>query len=287
MKVLKSLLLLAMAGLTMVSCVSKKKFTTETTAAAEREKALREELLITQGRVLSMETSNGNLTTSVTTLQEDKLRLEGEKKRLEEQIRKLSSEQVDQKQQFESVLQEQVKVLEQKQQTLSALQQVAQRRNEKLTTIQDDLKYVLKAYSPDEIAMEIKDGKLIITAADALLFDAGTAQLTRRGREAAGLTAAVFSKHPDVDIAVTAHTDNAAPSKKSGIRDNWEFSVLKAAAVSRVLTNEFFLSANQVNATGRGEYQPRSSNETREGRAQNRRVEMVVSVRLPDWGAKL
>ncbi len=287
MKALRLVLLLMVSMVTMVSCVSKKKFTTEISAAAAREKALQDELLLTKGRVLSMETVNANLTQSVTTLQEEKLRLEGEKARLEDQIRRLSNEQVDQKQQFESALQEQVKVLEQKELTLNALQELIQKRNEKLTTLQEDLKFVLKSYSADDVSVELKDGKLILTAADQLIFDAGTALVTRKGREVIGLTAAAFAKYPDIDIAIVCHTDNTTPSKKSNARDNWEYSAVRAAVITRVLTNEFFLNANQVSATGRGEFQPKDSNETKEGRAQNRRVEMVVTVKMQDWGAKL
>lgn len=287
MKVLKGLLLLAIGTLALTSCVSKKKFTREITAASEREKALQEELLLTKGRVLSMETVNSNLTQSVTMLQEDKLRLENEKMRLEGQIRQLSSDQVDQKQQFESALQEQVKALEEKQKMLDALQQIAQKRNEKLATLKDDLAFVLKLYSTEEASTEVKEGKLILTAADALVFDAGTALVTRKGREAMGLVAAVFAKYPDIDIAIVCHTDNTSPTKKSNVRDNWELSSVRAAVLSRVLTNEFFLNANQVSAVGRGEFQPRGSNETKEGRTLNRRIEIVVTVKMPDWAAAL
>lgn len=287
MKALHMVLLLALGMTTMVSCVSKKKFTIETSAAAAREKALQDELLLTKGRVLSMETVNANLTQSVTTLQEEKLRLEGDKARLEDQIRRLSSEQVDQKQQFESALQQQVKALEQKELTLNALQELIQKRDEKLKTLEEDLKFVLKSYSTDEISIEFKDGKLILTVADQTMFDAGTALVTRKGREVIGLTAGAFAKYPDIDIAVVCHTDNTPPSKKSNSRDNWEFSAVRAAVITRVLTNEFFLNANQVSATGRGEFQPKGSNETKEGRAQNRRIEMVVSVKMPDWGARI
>lgn len=284
---LRSTLLLALGLVAMVSCVSKKKFTTEISAATAREKALQDELLLTKGRVLSMETVNANLTQSVTALQEDKLRLEGEKARLEDQIRRLSNEQVDQKQQFESALQEKVKALEQKEVTLNALQELIQKRNEKLKTLQEDLRFVLKSYPPDDVSVDLKDGKLILTAADQLVFDPGTALVTRKGRELIGLTAAAFAKYPDIDIAIVCHTDNTAPSKKSNARDNWEYSAVRAAVITRVLTNEFFLNANQVSATGRGEFQPKDSNETKEGRTQNRRVEIIVTVKMPDWGARL
>lgn len=283
MKVLQGALLLTIGMTTMVSCVSKRKFTEAVTAADAREKQLQQDLQMTKGQVLTMETVNSNLTQSVTALQEDKLRLENEKQRLEEQIRRLSNEQVDQKQQFESALQEKVKTLEQKEQKLNAIETVLQKRDEQLSTLQEDLKYVLKPYSAEEVSVDLKDGKLILTASDALVFDAGTAQITRRGREAMGLTAAVLAKYFDVDIAIVCHTDNTAPSRKSAFRNNWEYSAARAAAVSRVLTNDFFLNANQVSAIGRAEFQPKGSNETKEGRTQNRRIEIVVSSKTTDW----
>ena len=87
----------------------------------------------------------------------------------------------------------------------------------------------------------------------------------------------VLSGYPGMFVTVVGHTDNKQPS--SSYKDNWNYSSLEAAAVVRMLTDEFDLARNQVLAAGKGEFAPRASNETPEGRKLNRRIELTIEAR--------
>jgi chemotaxis protein MotB len=77
------------------------------------------------------------------------------------------------------------------------------------------------------------------------------------------------------------HTDNAIQQNKK-LPDNWDLSVLRASAVVKALTDDFQLSPSRVLAAGKGEFSPMKSNETAEGKALNRRLELVMSIRMED-----
>jgi chemotaxis protein MotB len=82
-----------------------------------------------------------------------------------------------------------------------------------------------------------------------------------------------------VQINVEGHTDNK-PINSEKIKDNWDLSVLRATSIVRILTVEGTLDATRVTATGRGDSQPVATNDTPEGRALNRRTEIILTPRL-------
>jgi chemotaxis protein MotB len=89
----------------------------------------------------------------------------------------------------------------------------------------------------------------------------------------------VLSRHAELDIVVEGHTDNV-PIKSKEFKDNWDLSVIRATTVARILTRDYGLNPSQVTAAGKGEFQPKASNETAEGRALNRRTEIILAPRL-------
>jgi len=86
---------------------------------------------------------------------------------------------------------------------------------------------------------------------------------------------------PAFSLQVVGHTDNAAQLNRK-LPDNWDMSVLRASTVTKVLTEDFQLSPSRVLTAGKGEFSPRQSNESAEGKAKNRRIEIVASLRLED-----
>jgi chemotaxis protein MotB len=91
----------------------------------------------------------------------------------------------------------------------------------------------------------------------------------------------ILQLFPAFTIQVVGHTDNAIPQNKK-LPDNWDLSVLRASAVAKALTDELQLSPSRILAAGKGEFSPMKSNETPEGKALNRRIELVISLRIED-----
>lgn len=91
----------------------------------------------------------------------------------------------------------------------------------------------------------------------------------------------ILQLFPAFTIQVVGHTDNAIQQNKK-LPDNWDLSVLRASAVTKALTDEWQLSPSRISAAGKGEFSPMKSNETPEGKALNRRIELIISLRLED-----
>lgn len=96
-----------------------------------------------------------------------------------------------------------------------------------------------------------------------------------------GKISEILQLFPAFTIQVIGHTDNAVQQNKK-LPDNWDLSVLRASAVSKVLVDEWQISPSRILAAGKGEFSPIKSNETAEGKALNRRIDLVVSLRTED-----
>jgi chemotaxis protein MotB len=125
----------------------------------------------------------------------------------------------------------------------------------------------------------MRDGKVYVAMSDRLLFRSGSDQVESRGREALSMLANVLTTQPDIDMFIEGHTDNV-PIRTTRFSDNWDLSVLRATSVVRILTSEHGVNHAQIIPSGRGEYFPVDDNTTADGRARNRRTEIILSPKL-------
>ncbi|MBK8705458.1 MAG: OmpA family protein [Saprospiraceae bacterium] len=277
-------LLFLIIPLLTTACVGKKKFLTEVNQRQDCEKKaaqLTQDLRYAQSRMAEQDKSLTDLNANLRQLENDKGRLTTELKYKEQQINSITDERLSQKQQMEAALAAKAKELEAREQVITELQQAVAQRDEKLNGILTKIQIALAQYTADDLSVEIKNGKLYVALSDKLLFESGSAKMDRRGRDALSSLSNVLSKYPDLDIIVEGHTDNV-PVKGGAFADNWDLSVIRATAVARLLTKDYALNPNQVTAAGRSEFQPKASNESREGRALNRRTEIIIAPKLND-----
>lgn len=131
----------------------------------------------------------------------------------------------------------------------------------------------------DQISLRLGAGGLAIVMSDNILFDSGKATLKRSAYSILDKVAAVIKKEvPGKNIGVSGHTDSM-PIKHSTWRSNWELSTARATNVLHYLEEEG-IPSSRLSATGYGEHRPIATNATASGRAQNRRVEIVI---LPEF----
>lgn len=117
---------------------------------------------------------------------------------------------------------------------------------------------------------------LVLTFLDEIFFDSGKAIIRPEAAPVLEKVGKVLQETvPDSPVAVEGHSDNE-PIRVSGWRSNWELSSARALAVVHHFIDREGLSPERVRAVGFGEYQPVTSNDTPEGRRQNRRVEIVI-----------
>jgi chemotaxis protein MotB len=126
------------------------------------------------------------------------------------------------------------------------------------------------------VKVEMLERGLVITFVAEVLFDSGKATLREQALDTLEKVANVLNTTvQDLNVGVEGHTDNE-PIRKSGWKSNWELSVARAISVLHYLADENQVDPRRLSATGYGEYHPVAGNETKEGRQQNRRVEIVI-----------
>jgi chemotaxis protein MotB len=116
--------------------------------------------------------------------------------------------------------------------------------------------------------------------ASEILFPSGKAKLSPQGEQAIAEVAQVLATIADRNFQVAGHTDNV-PIKKKKFKSNWELSTARAVAVVKHMIKNGMDSTN-LSAAGYAETQPAASNDTEEGRAQNRRIEIVLQPNLDE-----
>lgn len=124
------------------------------------------------------------------------------------------------------------------------------------------------------LVSSIEERGLVVSIQDTLLFDSGSAVITPRAHQILDKVCSVLAVAPNY-IKVEGHTDNL-PIHTAQFPSNWELSVLRATNVVQIMASEGGIAADRLSATGYGEYRPIASNSTDEGRAQNRRVDLVI-----------
>lgn len=143
------------------------------------------------------------------------------------------------------------------------------------------LREALLGFDGDELTTEIKNGKIYVSMSDKLMFQSGKADVQEKGREALRALASVLTKNKEFQILVEGHTDNV-PIKTAQYSDNWDLSVARATSMVRILQGEHKLHPDRLTASGRGEYDPKATNDTAAGRAKNRRTEIILSPDLSE-----
>lgn len=121
-------------------------------------------------------------------------------------------------------------------------------------------------------------GKLTLNMVDQILFDSGSADVKGDGKKVLDKVGEALNKIQDKDIRIEGHTDNK-PLKQSLRKEfpsNWELSTARATAVARYLIDHDGVDPKRLVAAGYGEFRPKASNDTAEGRAQNRRIEIIL-----------
>ena len=128
---------------------------------------------------------------------------------------------------------------------------------------------------------EDERGIIISLVADAF-YESGSAELTPEGREVIDKMGGFLSDDDfsENDIRVEGHTDNSPVSPQSPSYElypsNWELSAARAVKIVRILNENYGINGKSLEAIGLGEYQPVETNDIEEGRAYNRRIEIVI-----------
>lgn len=129
----------------------------------------------------------------------------------------------------------------------------------------------------DKQSVNFVNNEIRISLDEDLLFRPTQARIRTAGIQNLKKMAEFMNKYPTLKLYVVGNTDN---KKAKNFKDNWDYSVIRASNVVKVLTDEYQVSPSRVIAAGKGEFAPKSSNETREGQIANRRIDFVILPRF-------
>ena len=163
------------------------------------------------------------------------------------------------------------------------------RKNEKVKYLQSSLKdkdsianilkgkisTALTGFEGNGLSVEQRDSKIYVSLDEKLMFEVGKFKVSPKGAEVIKKLGDVLEKNPDINILIEGHTDNTGTPKV-----NWKLSTERALAITTILLENDSIDARRVTSAGRGQYSPIGSNKIPEGRARNRRCEIVLTPKL-------
>jgi chemotaxis protein MotB len=164
---------------------------------------------------------------------------------------------------------------------LKTLQEMIKSQKAIMSNLQNSIAEALMNYSADELSVYIKDGNVYVSLAEKLLYKSGSDVVDPKGKEALASLAKVLNSTKDIRVMIEGHTDNVPISSKQ-FEDNWDLSTARATSIVRILTTDFGFDSNRITASGRSQFHPVKTNDTPEGRAGNRRTEVILSPDLKE-----
>lgn len=144
------------------------------------------------------------------------------------------------------------------------------------------LKRSLVDINDEDVNIEVKKGVVYISISDKMLFQSGKYEINQSAEIVLGKIARVLNDHKQLDILVEGHTDDV-PISTQVLVDNWDLSVKRATSVVRLLQVKYGISPERMTAGGRSEFVPKTSNSTVEGKAINRRTEIIILPKLDEF----
>ncbi|MAP79475.1 MAG: cell envelope biogenesis protein OmpA [Aequorivita sp.] len=139
----------------------------------------------------------------------------------------------------------------------------------------------------DDIKIDIDETVVMITISDKLLFNSGSARVNSKANPLLERLANVINSEPALEVMVEGHTDSQTVKPGAYVKDNWELSVARATAVIRTLQHKYGVAPEKLIAAGRSSFHPLTENDTKEGRAKNRRTRIVILPNLDKFLALL
>lgn len=144
------------------------------------------------------------------------------------------------------------------------------------------LKKSLENLNDEDIDVQVRGTKVFVSISDKLLFQSGQADIGSRAGEILSKVAKVVKDNQDLEVTIEGHTDNV-PISTAKFPDNWALSGARAQAVAKMLSTNYGVMPNRLSAAARGEFSPKADNSTEEGRAMNRRTEIILTPKLDQF----
>ncbi len=151
-----------------------------------------------------------------------------------------------------------------------------------MKALKNSISKALTNFEGKGLSVEQRDGKVYVSMENKLLFKSGSWKVGMEGRKAVKQLGQVLAENPDINVLIEGHTDNDDFIGKGDVSNNWDLSTKRATAIVSILQENTSINAETLTAAGRSAYSPIASNDTTEGKAKNRRIEVILTPKLDE-----
>ncbi|UKM65851.1 OmpA family protein [Flavobacteriaceae bacterium GSB9] len=172
--------------------------------------------------------------------------------------------------------------LQNRSERVAELEKLIADKDAAMTSLKNAISSALTDFEGKGLTVEQRDGKVYVSMENKLLFSSGSWSVGSEGRRAVEQLGSVLGENPDIAVLIEGHTDNVPYSGNGPLTSNWDLSTKRATSIVNILRENREINPQNLTAAGRGEYAPVDTNETPEGRAKNRRIEVILTPKLDE-----
>ena len=165
---------------------------------------------------------------------------------------------------------------------LNELEAMIAAKEAAMKKLKDTLSKALNNFEGKGLTVEQKNGKVYVSMENKLLFNSGSWAVGSEGRKAVVELGKVLGDNPDLSVLIEGHTDDDPYGGSGPIANNWDLSTKRATAIVAILSENTSINKQKLTAAGRGEFSPLASNTSAEGKAKNRRIEIILTPNLDE-----
>jgi chemotaxis protein MotB len=165
---------------------------------------------------------------------------------------------------------------------VEVLETLISNQQEAMQMLKKTLADALLNFEDKGLTVEARNGKVYVSMENKLLFKSGSWEVESEGKKAISSLGKVLAENPDISILIEGHTDNVPYQGKGPLKGNWDLSTKRATSIVTLLLTHKEILPQNLTAAGRGEFLPVAPNSSKDGRAINRRIEVVLSPKLDE-----
>ena len=259
------------------SCTSKKKYMEmlgKSFSCEERASQLDKRLENTTGQLRQLTRENGLLETRIDQLESEKSDQRNQIMNLNSQVDDITGKAMSEQARLDRALQNKAAELKKREAVLNEMQRIKETNDAAVTDVQFKIFDAIGGFAEDDLKIEMRDGSVVISLFDKMMFDKGQTRIKSRGQEVLQALAGVLATRPELAVMVTGHATN-----RGNYKNPMELSVMRASTITQLLGDNYGISADRLTAAGRGDKEPRFDDPKH---SENKRVEVIVSPRFQE-----
>lgn len=162
------------------------------------------------------------------------------------------------------------------------LESIIEANDLQMRLLRDNLSNALNDFEGRGLTIEQKNGRVYVSMENKLLFKSGSWSINSEGQKAIEELSKVLAQNPDITVVIEGHTDNdkILGNLGEGVKTNWDLSSKRALTIVEIIAKNEQVDKKNLTAAARSEYAPIAENITPEGKAKNRRIEVILTPNL-------